>query len=72
MITLVIGRNILGVCRWFTAVIATPMKLLIFGLSFFILILWRENLAPPFPSFPMMGILGVARFHAKPQFYTLL
>ncbi|MDR0418495.1 MAG: NTP/NDP exchange transporter [Puniceicoccales bacterium] len=44
MVMLIIGGNILRICRWFTAAIATPVMLLLLGSSFFVFVLFRENL----------------------------
>ena len=45
-IMLIIGGNILRVCRWFTAAITTPVVLMLLGSSFFIFVLFRDNLGP--------------------------
>jgi AAA family ATP:ADP antiporter len=45
MVMLFIGGNILRICRWFTAAVATPLMLLFLGSSFFIFVLFRQNLA---------------------------
>jgi AAA family ATP:ADP antiporter len=46
MVMLIIGGNILRVCRWFTAAIATPLILLLLGSLFFIFVLFRDVLTP--------------------------
>ncbi|MDR1590457.1 MAG: NTP/NDP exchange transporter [Puniceicoccales bacterium] len=44
MTVLIIGGNVIRLCRWFTAAIATPVMLFLLGSSFFIFVLFREHL----------------------------
>jgi AAA family ATP:ADP antiporter len=46
MVMLIVGGNILRVCRWFTAAIATPLILLSLGALFFIFVLFGNALTP--------------------------
>ncbi|MDR3317604.1 MAG: NTP/NDP exchange transporter [Puniceicoccales bacterium] len=46
MVMLIIGGNIIRVCRWFTAAISTPLMLLLLGSLFFIFVLFKETLLP--------------------------
>lgn len=45
MVMLIIGGNILRLCRWVVAALATPLVFVIGGFSFFSFIVFREELA---------------------------
>lgn len=51
MIMLIVGGNILRVCRWFTAAIVTPVVLCSLGAMFFLFVIFREPLTPMLESF---------------------
>ncbi|MDE6576502.1 MAG: NTP/NDP exchange transporter [Opitutales bacterium] len=50
LIMLIIGGNILRLCRWFTAAVATPIVLLILGGLFFGFVIFRDSIAQVLPD----------------------
>ena len=64
MVMLLVGGNILRVCRWFTAAVATPLMLLILGSSFFIFVLFREKLTALLQSFSTTPLFCAVIFGA--------